>query len=153
MVCVLGLVWYGYTHYQVYTKFELLKDELNQMRYVVEYDVVGAGFELRQTASNPIPGLLEKLNECGYSQNLPGLIQAMDYQVPGYTPFDTEGTKLAANRAILKGLIAPIAKGRKIYVNRAGDGQWVGIGHWVNEKWYEYRVDNATIVMVIREKR
>lgn len=147
---VAGLSWYAYSHYQLYRKFEVLKAELNVMKYDVSYDAVGVGFHYREIASHPIAGLYGQLKECEYHQGLEGLVSAMNYRVPTYSPFDSDGAKLAANRSILKGLIAPIAKDRRLYIKRGADGQWQGVGHWVQEKWYDYSVVQGAIVMTIR---
>ena len=152
IVVVAGICWYAYSHYQLYSKFEVLKAELNFMKYDICYDVVEAGFEYREIASSPISGLYGQLKECRYPQGLEGLVSAMNYQVPRYSPFDSDGAKLAANRSILKGIIAPIAKGRTLYVKRSADGQWQGVGHWVKNKWYDYSVVQSSIVMTIREQ-
>jgi hypothetical protein len=136
--------------FDIYDAYYRMMMDVNRGFYSVEIlrgKTVVSGKDISDYGE--IPKLIDMLIKCGYGKNCQGLYEAMNYQMPAYKWYDIIGNYMALEKGRLKAMLAPIRCGWRIYRHDNDQGDWIVLGHWIDDKWYEYMVNGDMVLMRI----
>jgi hypothetical protein len=148
------LVYCAILEYTAWSKYTMLQGELNKYTYriiTVGSDQISKVDSITyKKAPFKIQQLANTLDDLKFSNGLDGLVEAMNCKIPNWDWFDNDSNKLNVQRAMLKGLVAPITNDKCLYVLKSSKGGIKKVFHRYKSAISEYSENNSEIVLGIK---